>query len=232
MRNHSGNKSILITGFEVVDNVGVNRIKVEYTVDEITWIEIGCRTLDVPEKKVKTAEPWDVSELPDGIYYVRVQAEDTAGNWSEPSDAYFYIVDHIDPEAPYGIELISTAGYVDIMWKYNAEADFAYFELYRSETIDGIYEVISPIFYEYLRYLDRDVEEGKTYFYKVAAFDIAGNRSEYSEIVSGGLTEDRDPPYLSLYSPRDSAVLAQKTHFEVNVADDSALETLLILPSL
>lgn len=33
-------------------------------------------------------------------------------------------------------------------------------------------------------FVDTDVEVGQIYFYKIAAYDFAGNRSEYSEAVS------------------------------------------------
>ncbi|MEM5779532.1 MAG: PKD domain-containing protein, partial [Lawsonibacter sp.] len=223
-----GNQSILIDAFEARDNVGVKKIIAQYSADGTTWVDIGDRTLDTPVAKLRTGELWDVSALPDGVYDVRIIAEDEAGNRSRPSEPAYYFVDHLVPAAPTGLELSSTAGYINLSWKYEAERDFWYFRLWRAETEEGPYEPLLLGKYQYLRYLDRNVENGKTYYYKVTVVDRAGNESAYSAVISGGLSPDTNPPYLYLYDPIDGNVLSLKTRFNVNVWDDLALKSLAI----
>ena len=75
---------------------------------------------------------------------------------------------------------------VTLTWKANSETDLAGYKVYRS-TISGRYEQANVV--EMLRgnvttYQVSGLEFGKTYFFVVTAFDIAGNESGYSNEVS------------------------------------------------
>ena len=73
-----------------------------------------------------------------------------------------------------------------LTWKANSETDLAGYKVYRS-TISGKYDqgnVIEMLRGNITSYQAKDLQFGKTYFFVVTAFDIAGNESGYSNEVS------------------------------------------------
>ena len=73
-----------------------------------------------------------------------------------------------------------------LTWKANTETDLAGYKVYRS-TISGKYDqgnVIEMLRGNVTSYQAKDLQFGKTYFFVVTAFDIAGNESGYSNEVS------------------------------------------------
>jgi len=73
-----------------------------------------------------------------------------------------------------------------LTWKANSETDLAGYKVYRS-TISGRYDqgnVIAMLRGNVTSYQATGLEFGKTYFFVVTAFDIAGNESGYSNEVS------------------------------------------------
>ena len=160
------------------------------------------------------------------ILLCRALAVDEAGNISLPSDIVVYAVDRTKPSAPYDISIHATAGYIELTWKYSVQQDFYYFKLWRAESPDGIYEVITPSKYQYTGYLDREVEMGKTYYYKVTVVDIANNESEPSEIMAARLTEDKIAPSIYFTEPLMGDILNSKAFFSFIVYDDLALKSM------
>ena len=88
------------------------------------------------------------------------------------------------PAIPRGVESITDDGQVIIVWFPNGESDLAGYKVWRSaddENFDLLAEVSDTI----SEYIDRDVENGETYFYAVSAFDFDGNESDLSpELVT------------------------------------------------
>ncbi len=73
-----------------------------------------------------------------------------------------------------------------LTWKANTETDLAGYKVYRS-TISGKYDqgnVIEMLRGNVTSYQAKNLQFGKTYFFVVTAFDIAGNESGYSNEVS------------------------------------------------
>ncbi|WP_413936667.1 BACON domain-containing protein [Nitrospira sp. BLG_1] len=73
-----------------------------------------------------------------------------------------------------------------LTWKANSETDLAGYKVYRS-TISGKYDqgnVITMLRGNVTSYQATGLQFGKTYFFVVTAFDIAGNESGYSNEVS------------------------------------------------
>jgi Viral BACON domain len=73
-----------------------------------------------------------------------------------------------------------------LTWKANSETDLAGYKVYRS-TISGRYEqanVVAMLRGNVTSYQATGLQFGKTYFFVVTAFDIAGNESGYSNEVS------------------------------------------------
>ncbi len=73
-----------------------------------------------------------------------------------------------------------------LTWKANSETDLAGYKVYRS-TVSGRYEqgnVVAMLRGNMTTYQATGLQFGKTYFFVVTAFDIAGNESGYSNEVS------------------------------------------------
>ena len=89
-----------------------------------------------------------------------------------------YSIDNIAPGVPTGLmATISTAG-IQLSWDMNPEEDFQYYNLDESATAD--FADFQRIETADTTYLDTDYEVGVTAYYRLSAYDHAGNLSEYS----------------------------------------------------
>ncbi len=88
-------------------------------------------------------------------------------------------IDTTPPFKPKGVRSITGDGQVTLVWLANQEPDLSGYYIYRNDAPSGYFErigVTSDTFY-----IDRDVENGRTYYYAVSAFDIYGNESDLSD---------------------------------------------------
>lgn len=111
----------------------------------------------------------------------KVLGKTESGIVAETGEMSGYSVDNLAPLPPTGFAAMLTDGKVDLTWEEAVDKDFQYFAVYRSET-QGFEPSVSNILATTINteYDDETIESGKTYFYKVAAFDYAGNRGETS----------------------------------------------------
>lgn len=89
-----------------------------------------------------------------------------------------YYNDYNPPAEPSGIVVINGDYRVDLYWNENRESDLAGYNVYYSYEYDGRYELIGSTGTNY--FIDRDVDNGVTYYYAVTAYDYNGNESELS----------------------------------------------------
>ncbi len=82
------------------------------------------------------------------------------------------------PATPRGVTSITGDGFVEILWFESDEADLAGYAVYRSFEPTGLFDLIAEVTTG--RYVDRDVQNGFTYYYAVAAYDYSGNESALS----------------------------------------------------
>jgi hypothetical protein len=88
--------------------------------------------------------------------------------------------DIFPPAAPTGLTAVYTAQVIELVWTANSEPDLAGYNVYRREG-SGPVQRMNP---EPLRtpiFRDRSVAEGRQYFYRVTALDLANNESAPSE---------------------------------------------------
>uniref|UniRef100_A0A7C2K5C7 Fibronectin type-III domain-containing protein n=1 Tax=candidate division WOR-3 bacterium TaxID=2052148 RepID=A0A7C2K5C7_UNCW3 len=88
-------------------------------------------------------------------------------------------IDTTPPAAPTGLTSVTGDRAVYLYWNPNTEKDLAGYRVYRNTSPSGYFKMIAEVKENF--YVDRDVENGITYFYAVSAFDSAGNESELSE---------------------------------------------------
>ncbi|MBN2072128.1 MAG: hypothetical protein JW814_11795 [Candidatus Krumholzibacteriota bacterium] len=98
------------------------------------------------------------------------------------------------PSPPRGVYTVNYDLQVSICWEPNPEEDVRYYDIYRSEELDGLYDFIGYIEDDYPSedpwvycYDDVTVTNGVRYFYSVVAVDAGNNDS--TDPFGGDLTE-------------------------------------------
>ncbi|MEM2139154.1 MAG: hypothetical protein QXM96_03295, partial [Candidatus Woesearchaeota archaeon] len=131
---------------------------------------------------------------------------------SEIIEGSFFILDTIKPNAPETLTGKNTEQGILLKWYYDFEKPEK-FIIYRGTT-----QGLSPIFFydsqeaeklnsnfeNYYEYLDKNIEQGKLYYYRVSAVDIAGNI---------GLMSNE----ISVYSDKSLISNNQKEEIEINL---------------
>ncbi|MCC5831323.1 MAG: PKD domain-containing protein [Phycisphaeraceae bacterium] len=172
------------------DNVGVSDYVFEYSADGEVWAALGSNA--------SGELTWDTTALEDGPYWVRITAQDAAGNVSEPL-VQQYVVDNTPPEAVTltgeGIEFSAA-----LSWAASPSADTSHYRVFRSIEAGGAYEPVSGALTQ-TTFVDSQVEPGETYHYVVAAFDQVGNRSAFSNEVVISPLGDVTPPQVLWMQP-------------------------------
>ena len=87
--------------------------------------------------------------------------------------------DHEPPAVPRGVRTITGDESVRIEWYPNAEFDLAGYIVWRSENNED-FDEIANLPDDASDYTDRDVRNGRTYYYAVSAYDSNGNESDLS----------------------------------------------------
>lgn len=93
-----------------------------------------------------------------------------------------------------------------MIWEASNSVDVSYYILSRSESENGDYTVIANNL-QTLDYYDKNVDQFKTYYYKLQTVDYAGNVSDYSAVASGLMKSDTEKPKVSGYAPENEAVI-------------------------
>jgi len=102
----------------------------------------------------------------------------TTRNSCEP-DVIYSCDDDTPPAIPRGVRSITGDEKVTVEWYPNGEHDLAGYSVWRSRD-DRDFDLLDEVSADTTSYVDRDVENGETYYYAVAAFDKEGNESELS----------------------------------------------------
>lgn len=97
--------------------------------------------------------------------------------------------DAVPPTAPSGLSASPAPGRISLDWLRGNDGDTTYFKVYRSRSAGGPYTVLASYLLE-----SETIDESAvgTWFYVVAAFDLANNKSLYSNEASA--TVEADPP--------------------------------------
>ena len=132
-------------------------------------------TYEVPTLMDSTADH-------DGITSFKVVASMNEGNFHSQVGTG-YSIDNIAPGVPTGMEAIAMDNSIFLNWDMSEAEDFQYFQLERSSTAAGLDTTVIIELIENT-YEDFNIYPGTEYLYKLAAYDYAGNRSEFTEPVS------------------------------------------------
>ena len=151
-------------------NLGVKSYIVERkTIEDEEWQQLA-------EIEGRLNAEYIDTELKDNyIYKYRVKVK----TYDDIVSSSSKIVKTVTKALPIGINTIHTTQSlpkkIDITWEKSKEEDFYRYHLYRSESIDGNYELIAALFNA--KFTDKLKEDGKTYFYRVSVVDKDGLES-------------------------------------------------------
>ncbi|MEK6571536.1 MAG: hypothetical protein AABZ61_09210, partial [Bacteroidota bacterium] len=87
-------------------------------------------------------------------------------------------IDITPPAAPRGVEIFAGGELIEVFWIDNTERDLAGYNVYVSLNPQGNFKLIGST--RTAQFVDQGVENGRTYYYAVAAFDFDGNESNLS----------------------------------------------------
>jgi len=87
------------------------------------------------------------------------------------------------PSQPTGLAAVPGDGEVSLSWNANPEPDIDYYIVYRSTT-PGASDSLKAVNAPQTSYLDTDVVNDTTYYYRLRAVDTEGEKSIYSDEVS------------------------------------------------
>ena len=115
-----------------------------------------------------------------GMTEFKVVASMNEGHFHSPPQSG-YSLDNIAPGVPTGLMATILETGIHLSWDISPDDDFQYFDLEKSSTADfGEYQVIETAD---TAYLDTDYEIDVTVYYRLIAYDDAGNSSEYSVTI-------------------------------------------------
>jgi fibronectin type 3 domain-containing protein len=133
-------------------------------------------------------------------YYYKISAWDEVPNESPLSDAFYGIpIDNLPPTTPTGLAVISPrSGDLNITWNLNTD-DTQTFSIYSNKT--GTWALLANVTHPQNWYVDTGLTSGRTYYYRISAWDEAPLESSISEEVYGvsfpigtiaGIVKDKD----------------------------------------
>ena len=121
-------------------------------------------------------------------YRVRALLETDRGR-VESRDSEAATLFHRDlypPVPPRRLTLVAGREFLSLAWFPNSEADLAGYHVFRRQG-PGEFQRLTTTATQRTSYEDRDLQKGPVYSYRVAAVDLAGNQSSYSNVVSDTL---------------------------------------------
>ena len=215
----------------VEDDFSTTKFILQGSIDGRSWTDIkGTDYSDIVavrkvEFSISTAGKYE------GSYYLRVIATDNAGNESDSSsDAPYvqYYIDRTAPAAPVLKSCIGYDGYIEIKWEDNKEEDRNKYSVYRSESENGYYSLIASGLNS-INYFDRNVNQGKQYFYRVAVNDTVGNVSELSNCLSATPSGDVTKPLIHGVSSNAGQHIGENNSgINVNASDNNLLQSIIV----
>jgi len=104
---------------------------------------------------------------------------------SSAEEACLAVADVAAPGTPTGLTILPAAEGLELSWSPSPEADLAGYRVLRSTGGPDTAEQIAEVAPNQTQYLDKIAAPAVVYFYRLVAFDQAGNASPPSDAVEG-----------------------------------------------
>lgn len=149
--------------------------------------------------------------------------------WTVSAPDSGYSIDNLAPMAPMSLKAAQGAQGVNLEWAAPIDADFKYFEIYRGETATFDPDAVGALAKSTdNQFVDAEIQGGKSYTYKVAAYDFSGNRSEFSSVtlaVTGvGTREDQGIPKDFVLNQNYPNPFNPSTHIDFGVPKQQTVQ--------
>jgi fibronectin type 3 domain-containing protein len=169
-----------------------------YIIERKTFDEDEWHRIDELDGRLN-AEYIDTGLDDNQVYMYRIRAKTYDGIISTPSA----VVKCITKPLPKSVTHITASRdlpkAIKITWDPSIQKDFKRYYLYRSDAVDGDYELIAKLYNNH--FVDKVKGDGQTYFYRVAVVDKDGLESEHDKNSVMG---------MSLVKPSAPAVVVAK----------------------
>ena len=210
------------------DNSSVLSMTIQTSFDGETWKEVETVSAN-GSASVSVKYDLDISKCKDGLLYVRATALDSKNNESdaELSPIVIYTVDNTAPNALKNVKTAIVSGQLEIRWDNPTDKDVNYFRIYKAHSGDTAFTLLKDKL-EALNYFDTDIELAEMYDYYVTAVDYAGNESEKSQIISGGVTEDTIKPQILSVVPKNGTKICNGRTMSISCKDNFRLGSILV----
>jgi fibronectin type 3 domain-containing protein len=93
-------------------------------------------------------------------------------------------LDTFAPKTPDDVFAVTSSGGILLSWREADASDLAGYRVYRAERSEGPYELMTPEPIRLGSFMDRNVEPGVEYHYKVSAVDRAEPENESPQSAS------------------------------------------------
>lgn len=178
------------------DNLLLSSIKLQYSLNGSTdWVDI-----DTINTKANATFTWNLPSV-DGNIFVRAIARDSSGNESNGSPVRAYISDQQGPSQVTGLTVAAGTTVVTLRWNDVSDNDFAYFQVERKDSLEGLYQVVGKV-ENTLGMNVQGLSPDTTYWFRVVAYDRLGNRGIVSEVIQVKTTPDIQAPVITLLEPK------------------------------
>ncbi|MCX7922713.1 MAG: PA14 domain-containing protein [Clostridia bacterium] len=217
-------QSIQLKG-KASDNVGIAVFTFQISTDRSTWTDIATLSPEASPTQAEVTYNMDISAFPEGTYFVRGIARDSAGNISNTSSTAPFVeyrIDRTAPAQPVNLNTTPSTGCITLRWDKGAESDLAAYRVYRSNSQDGTYTLVADGVAA-LGYNDRAVQADTPYYYKVSAVDAAGNEGSKAGPISAVPPLDSEAPRIISVSKADGTTLPANPTINVLAADNYKL---------
>ena len=184
--------------------------------DKESWKEIGAASTS---DGVTYKGSWPLKDVATGSYTLRFRFTDKNGGVTFRDTEV-----KVDRTAPAKIDNLTVTPLettIKLAWQISAEEDTAVYRVYRSESADGGFELLTEIrSRETLNYTDKKAQKDTVYYYYVVGVDAFGQESETYDIASGGLIDDTESPVFVRMTPANMSYIYGRQRFTVTATDN------------
>ena len=176
---------------------------------------------------IKYTVNWNLQNILSGSYEVRLSIVDEEKTHIIKSLQYV-----INTDIPGSIKTISAeAGesQINLLWDEVHDENVKYYVIYRALEEDGEYSCIAKLnAAEVNSYIDKDVEVGKEYFYKIVTESEFGKQSAASDIVSAVALADTTPPVILGFLPQSLSKVGKYVSITVKTTDNVGIKDITL----
>ncbi|VAX20376.1 hypothetical protein MNBD_NITROSPINAE04-1479 [hydrothermal vent metagenome] len=142
--------------------------------EKTSYVDGGESGLFAKKKELKSSN----------LYFYRIQAYNRVDAKSEMSE----VISVMTRPVPAPPENIKTAENrpreIPISWRKKPDIKIKSYQIFRSDTENGVFKKITEVPADKSYFLDQELKDGKTYYYKIRAMDKDKLEGELSEVIS------------------------------------------------